>query len=493
MRIAIAGIVHETNTYCRDQTPRSDFRVVRGADMLSRRGQESAVGGFISTCEALGVEPIPIMVAGAQPSGTIAADAYDELKQEILMGLRDHRPFDGVVLTLHGAGVVVGIDDLEADLALAVREVVGAHIPVVATFDLHGNISQAMADALDGVLACHHYPHIDMHERSQEAVQLIQQMVEEGFRTAIHVERIPVALPTTTTFFGIGQAVLASMLEAEGADDVMDVSWFHGFPYADTPLVSSTVVVTTRGDRQRAAAIAKQLGHVVWEQREAFQVESLSASEAVSRALEVVADDTPDIAGPVVINETSDNCGGGSPGDGTHLLRAMLDADVDNACFGFIVDPEVAAQAHDAGVGSTIAVRLGGKSDNLHGDPIEAKVYVKALHDGGLILQAMGRGGQLNLGRMARLVIQGIDVVVGSKRSQTFDAEPFLAVGIDIMRCDIVALKSSNHFRGYFQELAREIVTADPPGMTTLKVEVFPRQNTVAPLWPVDTNAQYDL
>ncbi|ETW94298.1 M81 family metallopeptidase [Candidatus Entotheonella palauensis] len=492
MRIAIAGIVHETNTYCREQTPLSDFRVARGDDILARRGQESAVDGFVSACEEFGVEPVPILVAGAQPSGTIEAGAYDGFKQEILMGLRDRQPFDGVVLTLHGAGVVDGIDDLEADLAISVREVVGAHVPIVATFDLHGNIAQPMADALDGVLACHHYPHIDMHERSREAVRLIQRMVNEGLRTAIHVERIPVALPTTTTFFGIGQEVLAYMLEAEGAADVIDISWFHGFPYADTPLVSSTVVVTTSGDQQRAASIAKQLGHVIWERREAFQIESLSATEAVSKAVNAVADESNRKAGPVVINETSDNCGGGAPGDGTHLLRAMLDAHLVNACFGFIVDPEVAAQAHAAGVGRTISVRLGGKSDGLHGTPIEADVYVKALHDGALILQAMGRGGRLDLGPLARLVIEGIDVVVGSKRSQTFDAEPFLAVGIDVMRYDIVALKSSNHFRGYFQERAREIVTADPPGMTTLKVEVFPRQHTSVPLWPLDANAQYE-
>ncbi|ETW95209.1 MAG: hypothetical protein ETSY1_31535 [Candidatus Entotheonella factor] len=434
MRIAIAGIMHETNTYCREQTPLSDFYVVRGDDILAGRGQESAPGGFVSACEELGVEPVPTMVAMAQPSGTIEAGAYDQFKQEILIGLRDCQPVDGVVLTLHGAGVVDGIDDLEADLALAVREVVGARVPVVATFDLHGNIAQPMADALDGVLACHHYPHIDMHERSREAVQLIQRMVNEGLRTTIHVERIPVALPTTTTFSGIGQEVLACMLEAEGAADVIDVSWFHGFPYADTPLVSSTVVVTTSGDRQRAASVAKQLGHVIWERREAFQVEGLSATEAVSGAVNAVADESNSKVGPVVINETSDNCGGGAPGDGTHLLRAMLDAHLDNACFGFIVDPEVAAQAHEAGVGRTISVRLGGKSDDLHGTPIEAEVYVKALHDGALILQAVGRGSQIDLGPLARLVVEGIDVVVSSERFQTLDAEPFLAVGIGSLR-----------------------------------------------------------
>ena len=325
-----------------------------------------------------------------------------------------------------------------------------------------------------------------MHQRSRDAVDLIDRMRREGLRTTIHVETVPVALPTTTTFLGIGKDTLERMLAAQGAD-VVDVSWFHGFPYADTPLVASAVVVTTTGNRQTAAATAKNLAYALWNERESFAIESSSAADAVGRARAIVADGGD---GPVVINETSDNCGGGAPGDGTHLLRAMLDAELERACFGFIVDPAVAAQAHTAGTGATIAVSLGGKYDDMHGSPIEADAYVKALHDGDVILQAVGRGRRLPLGPLARLVIDGIDVVVATHRSQTLDAEPFLAVGIDIQRYDYVALKSSNHFRSYFQDRARAIVTADPPGMTTLRVDAFERAHT-AKLWPMDADATY--
>ena len=120
--------------------------------------------------------------------------------------------------------------------------------------------------------------------------------------------------------------------------------------------------------------------------------------------------------------------------------------------------------------------RSGGKYDELHGAPIETRAYVKSLSDGRLVMQAMGKGSPLSLGKMARLVIDGIDVIVASRRSQTFDPEPFLAVGIDVNRYRIVALKSSNHFRAGFKDVAGAIVTADPPGLTTHHVEVFPRQ-----------------
>ncbi len=170
----------------------------------------------------------------------------------------------------------------------------------------------------------------------------------------------------------------------------------------------------------------------------------------------------------------------------------MLDAGLGkDACFAFVVDPEVAAQAHAAGVGSTLEVELGGKTDDLHGKPLRLGAYVKALHDGRLVMQHMFRGAPLHLGPMARLVVDGMDIVVGSRRSQTFDREPFLALGIDVLKYRYVALKSSNHFRAGFQQLAGAIVTADTPGPTTHQLQVFVRKNAARPLWPLDAEAAY--
>lgn len=482
MRIAIAGIVHETNTYCKEPTFANEFYQLRGKRLLETRGQESDVGGAVDACERLGIEPVPLLYAGAQPSGTIDRVAYDTFKQEILDGLANNGVIDGVMLCLHGAGVVEGIQDLEGDLARAVRVQVGEAVPVVASFDLHGNITQDMADALDGVFACHHYPHIDLHKRSAEAVVLIQRMLEENFRPVTHVASAPMLISFATTFLGPGKAKLAQILLAEEESGVIDVSWFHGFPYTDTVHVGTFVAVTTEGDREQARRIAEALAEGLWADRETFRPRSLSADEAVVAArLEAAKTEQP-----VVIHETSDNCGGGAPGDGTHLLRAMLDAKLDNACFGFLVDPEVASVCHEAGVGARLQISLGGKYDDLHGAPLELTAYVKSLHDGRIRMRAMFKGAPLNLGPMARLVVDGMDVIVASRRSQTFDIEPFLAVGIDVLNYDFVALKSSAHFRAGFQDLAGAIVTADPPGLTTLKIEVFPRERAPGPLWPVD-------
>ena len=492
MKIAIAGINHETNTYCKDPTPVEAFFQLRGERMLRMAGTETSTGGALDRCKELGIEVVPILFASTQPSGTIERAAYDQFKNEILSGLKREYDnagsdaFDGIFLDLHGAGVVAGLSDLEGDLTQAIRHQVGEAIPVTAAFDLHGNVTQAMADALDGCFACHLYPHTDMHLRAREAIDLIVDMLEFNYRPVTHVETIPMLVPTTTTMLGVGKDILAQMLSAESELNVVDVSWFHGFPYTDIPEVGSHIVVTTKGDREQAQKIAQRMAWILWEARETFRPESLSAKQALQAAH--FSNNKP-----VVINEVSDNCGGGAPGDGTHLLREMIEQNLERSCFGFVVDAEVAEQAHEAGVGATISISLGAKEDDFHGTPLRLNAYVKALHDGRLIMLAMARGSRLNLGKLVRLVVGGVDIVVASNRSQTFDQGPFLAVGIDVTEYDVVALKSSNHFRAGFHQIAGEIVTADTPGLTTHQISHFPRLNAGRPLWPLDERASYEL
>ena len=506
MRIAIAGISHETNTYCQGVTTSAHFYVRRAQAMQAAAGQETDIGGAMAACERLGAAAVPLMFAQAQPSGLIERATFEAFANEIIQGLGSES-FDAVVLLLHGAGVADGVADIEGELAARVRQLVGEEIPVVASFDLHGNITQRMCDNLNGVFACHHYPHIDLHVQAEAAVELAVTLSRDKRKGRCSLASIPMLLPTTTTFEGIGQSMLAEVLAQEAETPCVDISWFHGFPYTDIEHVGCSVVVSWLEDemtQEQASAVARGVGQRLWDQREAFRPTSLSAEQAVDTAVaevEVEVDAGTDTItdtgrGPEVIHETSDNCGAGTPGDGTHLLRAMLDAGLAQrlprgACFGFVVDAITAAQAHAAGVGAEIAIELGARTDDLHGTPIVTRATVRALHDGRLVLQHMFRGAPLKLGPLARLDIDGLDVVVGSRRSQTFDKEPFLAVGIDVMRYDIVALKSSNHFRGCFQNIAQRIVTADPPGLSTHNISVFPRQATARAFWPMNEQASF--
>jgi len=482
MRIGIGGINHETNTYCPQLTPLSAFTRLTGEPLLRRSGTETPVGGAIDACRALGIEPIPLMAAWTQPSGIIEASAYETLKQDILDTVAAEWPLDGIFLDLHGAGVAEGVSDLEGDLTEAIRARVGS-VPIVATFDLHGNVTQRMADQLDGVFACHEYPHIDLHHRAREAIELILRMQNEGLTTERAVVSIPMLMPTTTTFHGIGKATIDRIKAIEKTENLINISWFHGFPYADTPHVGIHLVLTGVANQHNLAAIGESLAASIWAVRDEFRIPGLSATEALDQALNAASE------GLAVINETSDNPGGGAPGDGTHLLKAMLEADEPATCFGFIVDPQVAALAHEMGVGAVLKTELGGKTDAMHGEPLPVSAYVKALHDGKIIMQAMFKGTPMSLGPMARLVIGQVEVIVVSNRSQTFDTEPFLALGIDVHRMRVVALKSSNHFRAGFEPIAKTIITADTPGFTTHQIDRFEKTLSPHPLWPISPNA----
>ena len=214
MRVALAGISHETNTYAAGLTQAQDFHQLRGARMLKASGQQTDLGGAVDACAQLGIETVPLLYAIAQPSGLVARTTYAAFRDEILAGIQQSSP-DGIVLLLHGAGVVEGLADLEGDLVAAIRALVGPSMPMAASFDLHGNITPAMVAQLNGVFACHEYPHIDMHLQSAAAVQWVAKMHSESFRAECQMRQLPLLLPTSTTLEGIAKQTLTQVLAAE--------------------------------------------------------------------------------------------------------------------------------------------------------------------------------------------------------------------------------------------------------------------------------------
>ncbi len=487
-RFAVGGISHETNTYCKHKTEIEEFKIWRGQQIIDNSsGVRSFIGGMMDAAEELGATLVPVFYTRAQPSGTISRAAYDSMLAELLDGIKQAMPLDAVALALHGAGVVEGIDDLEAHLCHSVRDIVGPAVKIVAVFDLHGNITQCMADALDMCLGVHYYPHVDGYERGHEAVMSIPRLLSGEWKPVTHVEHVPMLIASSPTRLHPARTVNELCWEIEKREDILDCTFFHGFPYTDIPHVGLMVSATANGNVENARRAAQEVAKWIWDHRQEFVRETFSPDEAIEKALSVSG-------GPVVINDTADNPGGGTPGDATHVLRAMIEHDLKDACFGFIYDPEVAKQCHEAGVGKRIRVSLGGKYDDFHGAPLDLLVYVKCLTDGRFIQQTpMGRGSRVDLGRMARIVTGGIDILVSSVRTQTLDPEVFLLHGIDVTRYKIVALKSSTHFRAGFEPIAKQIIAADSPGLTTLNVSHFPRERTKRPIWPIDQDARYPI
>lgn len=489
-RIAIGEFAHETNTFCADPTGVESFRSFMWYEgealMQAHGGNRSYLGGMIARAEELGLTAVPTLGTMAQPSGTITRAAYETIVTTLLDGIRQAMPIDAVCLSLHGAGVAEGVDDLEGAVLARVRDLVGPNVPIAVALDLHGNMTQAMLDAADGLFGVNFYPHTDSYERGAEAVGFLHRMLKGEIRPVMHLERLPMMLTTCTTDLGIPKVINELCWEWEQQPGLLDCTLFHGFGYTDVPAVGVSVLTIADGDTDLARRAGKAIAAAVWEQREALRPQILTPAQAIAAALAVEG-------GPVVINDTSDNPGGGAPGDSTHLLRAMIEADLQEACYAFIYDREVAAQAHAAGVGATITVKVGSKTDQMHGTPIEMTAYVKSLTDGRFRLTtAMWRGMQMDLGKSCRLVVGGIDLVVVSDRQQVLDDQVFLLHGIDVRCYKIVALKSSAHFRAGYNHLAKAIITADAPGATSLRIETFPHQRVTRPIWPQDEATTYE-
>jgi microcystin degradation protein MlrC len=487
MRVALGGVIHETNTFCKGLTPASDFRQLSGQEIVeAHAGVRSYAGGVIEAAERHGYELVPIFLANATPSATIARETYESLRDHLLDGIRSQGPFGALCLTLHGAGVAEGYDDIEGDIVRRAREIVGPDTPIVVTLDLHGNMTREMVELADLCLPCHLYPHVDMYERGQEAIDSLAKIASGALVPTSHLTVMPLVIPTTTSNLPPVSEFNALCFEKEKLPGVIDCAMCHGFAPADIPQIGITVLATTNDAPELARQVSEDVAREIWRRRGELRPTLRSAEEAIQAALEVEGC-------PVILNEASDNPGGGGPGDGTHLLRAMLAAGLDNAAFGHIWDADVAARSHEAGPGATINVSLGGKTEELHGEPLGAEAYVKCVTDGAFIQQSpMGRGGRVNLGKMARLQIGGIDVLVSSRRAQTLDPEVFLLHGIDVMRYKIVAIKSSAHFRAGFEPIAASIIQADTPGLNSVDLNAFTYHRVNRPIWPLDPDMEWN-
>jgi microcystin degradation protein MlrC len=469
-RVGVVGVWHETNTYSAHPTTLADFEafeLLAGDALEARnRGTGSVIGGFY---DASDLDLVPVFSAGAWPSGPAGSDVLARILEDVSSGLRRAGRLDAVVLNLHGAMVAVGMPDVEANVVAAVRDVVG-DVPVGAVLDLHANPSPTLVDSCDALVSYDTYPHVDMRERGAEVAGLVADMLA-GRRLRTLVRKLPLLvcpLAQATERGPMRRIQEAAAMRARAAG-VARVCVVGGFAYSDVDRAGMSVLVIHDDDAKDAARdVADATVADIAEHAGEFAVARDDTRTAVARAL-------ASTRRPVFLADVADNIGGGSPGDGTALLRELLAVGATGAVVT-IADREVALLAERLGVGAGIDTMLGGKTDRMHGDPLPIQGRIERVSDGNY--RAAGyymTGRTFSMGTTAVLSVSGNTVVVTEIAVPPFHSEQLSSVGVDVRDATVVVVKGALAWRGAFEDVAGEIIEVATPGVCPVDVATLPR------------------
>lgn len=490
MRIAIGGIAHETNTFATGKTGIDDFTrgggfpgLMAGEQLVDAlRGVNISTGGFIRVLEERGVGIAPLIWTFAQPSGIVEQRAYEKLIHILLEQLADAGPVDGVLLDLHGAMVTEDLEDAEGDIIARVHAAVGPQVPVIVTLDLHANITAAMAAEATAIIGYDTYPHIDCAERGAEAARLMLETVEGRVHPATGFSQVDMLIgpPKQCTLTSPMRDVFAFVHEVEARPGILSVTFAGGFPFADIRDAGAAVVVNADGDARMAQLAADEVAAFVCDRREQFRLTLTSPEQAIREAI-------ASGKGPVVLADGSDNPGGGAPCDGTVMLKALIDLQAPRSTVAIIVDPAAVAEAIAAGVGANVTLKVGGKTDKRHGEPLELTGHVRLISDGQYRNRGpMMTGMPVSMGRTVVFVVGEVEIILTERRIQPFDMAALRSVAIEPRERLIIGLKSAVHFRGDYGPVAAAIYDLDTPGVHRPDVFGYDYQHLRRPIWPLD-------
>ena len=477
-RIAVGGFLHETNTFAPTKATYDDFvhgggwpSMTHGSDVLRvMRKINAGLAGFVEAAEANGWELAPTVAAGATPSAHVTKDAFERIVREIVDGIAAAGPIDGVYLDLHGAMVTEHYDDGEGEILARVRKVVGKDIPLVASLDLHANVSPEMIAHADALIAYRTYPHVDMADTGRACARHLALLLKSGERLAKAFRQLPFLIPISWQCTNDQPAKnIYQQLASLESDAVPTLSFAFGFPAADFRDCGPSVFTYGRTQADADAA-ADRLVALVEGHENDFDGRIYSPDDGVRLAMELAASATR----PIVIADTQDNPGAGGTSDTTGMLRALV-RNKASAATGVIFDPQSAKAAHEAGVGASVTLDLGGKSGIAGDAPYRETFVVEKLSDGRFVAPGPFYGGRdMDMGLSACLRVGDVRVVVGSYKAQLADQSMYRYVGIEPTAQKILVNKSSVHFRADFEPIAEKLLICAAPGAMPADTATLP-------------------
>jgi len=483
-RILIAECMQEISSFNPLPSQYENFAVRRGDAILGQRGRNTAVGGALAVFEARGdVEVVPVYGARAGSAGLLSRAGWDRLARECLEALGGRaRGAGALYVSMHGAMGADGELDPEGYLLERAREIVGPAVPIVVSLDLHGILTARMLRQLDGLTVYHTYPHVDFADTGARAARLLLRILDEDLRPAVARVTIPALvrgdeLITKTGCYG-DVIREAQRLEREGR--ALAAAVMIGNPFTDVPELCSQAVVVADGPGDGAAAEAARLAAEFWPNRFRMQAKLIPLDRAIAQARS--------IDGPVIFTDAADATSSGATGDSNAILAALLRAGYEKPVLVPIVDPAAAAEAHRAGVGAAVRVRLGGALDPRFA-PVEVAAEVDMLSRGRATLETSGN--QLDAGPTAVLLADNFTILVMSRSVSLFDRAMFLAHGRDPRAYHLTVVKSPYCEPHMFDLWAEKNFNIDAPGSTSADLRSLGHRNCRRPMFPLDDDVTF--
>ncbi|MEZ4499095.1 MAG: M81 family metallopeptidase [Thermomicrobiales bacterium] len=492
MRVAIAEFKQETNTFVPRSTTLEDFRLWHlwyGEEVIDGlQGTNAEIDGFLRVLNGAGVEPVPLLATFAMSGGRVTDDAYQQLLGELLVAIEQAGPLDGVLLALHGAMATESYDSADGRTLAAVRQLVGPDVPVVASYDLHANLTAEMASNATALVGFKTSPHIDQRDTGERAARVMTRILVEGARPAMAFVKVPMIAPASIHVHhlpGPFKRLQDATKTLEGGA-VLSANVATVQPWLDIDEMGFATVVVTDNDPELAAELACSLANQAWEERHAFmEIDLTGPDEAIRLAL-------AEPEGPVVLSDCADGTGAGSPGDATAVIAALLQANPDRPAYVFVRDEDAAAAAIAAGVGNEVTLDVGGRVDNVFNAPVRINGTVAFAGPASFRFGGEGYTGvEQEMGPSAVVRVGNVYILIVSTSVMTVDPELYRAVGLEPAEAQIVVVKSHIQFRAGYAGLAKKIILLDSPGMSRDHLESLPWRRVPRPIFPLDRETEF--
>lgn len=488
MKLLIARLNHETNTFSPVPTPLQAFSPSYGHDAyLANKGMRTPMAAFIDAAEVLNATLVTPVSAMANPSGPVHAAAYDALTQCIIDALPG---CDAILLDLHGAMVAEHVADGEGSLLARVRAAAPG-VPIGVALDLHGNLTEQMVANADVMVGFKTYPHIDMYETGAHAARLLLAMATGGPRYRVIWRQLPLMSHTlrSTTLSG---AMVEAVNQARAAEDhgVAAVTVFGGFSLSDIPQPFVSVVATVQDSGAAHARAKEQVDQItswIWNHRRDFVYQSATLEASLQKAQQLARTATR----PILLLDHGDNCMSGGTCDTMDVLQTALNAGLTGMAMGPLCDPEAVAQLIAAGEGADVELGVGNKvampQIGRAAAPLRLQGRVRAISDGSYTVTGPIYTGQsFSMGRTVWLDAGAVQIVITEQTHEPWDLGVFHCVGLDPQQFRYLLLKSRMYCRPVFVPLSDGLVECDSPGVTTSDYSRFMFQNVQRPAFPLD-------